>query len=238
MLLVHSKTFKNRSPDKVTPNEFLEWAKEDLETNSMHSIGNGLGNIKKAIHCRIDEIIDNTHIRQCKGWDKRTDTNTKLEALRILNIKYTAVVSLLTDIRNKYEHLYKLPTYRQAQGHLDTAEMWLSLSYENYSFHKIGIVNLKTNGFGVSGGPDGLKLEQCKIDKDSNLDYLWESKKEIHEIKNGKLTIIPMDTIEWQKMAKYEAKHIIFSGTANKTQFFLTPRILTYIYKKAVKELI
>ncbi len=228
----------NANPLLVIPREFLDWAKDDLRTNDKRSIGNGLGNIKKAIHCRIDELIDSTHIKYCKNWNKRADTDTKLEALKLLNIKYTSVVSLLTDIRNKYEHFYKLPEYKQALAYLDTAEMWIDFSYNKCSFNKIGVVKLETKGFGVQSGANGMKLTDCTIDSNSDLDYLWESKKEVHEIKNGNLTIKPMDTCDWKSMAKYEAKHLIFEGTPNKTEFNLPSRLLTTVYKKALKQLI
>ena len=222
----------------VSAKEFLEWAKKDLENGDKRSIGNGIGNIKKAIHCRIDEIIDNTHIKSCKGWNKFATTDTKLEALRLLNFKFTAVVSLLTDIRNKYEHQYKLPEYREAQGFLDTAEMWLDMSYSKYSFNKLAIVGLKTTDFGVSYSNNGTKLTSCRIVKSPCVDYIWDSKKEIHEIKNGVLTITSMDTMEWKKMAKYEAKHLVFTGTPNKPVHILPATILTSIYRKALKELL
>jgi hypothetical protein len=222
----------------VTAKEFLVWAKEDLKTNDKRSIGNGLGNIKKAIHSRIDEIIDSTHVKYCKGWNKRADTDTKLEVLSLLNIKFTNIVSLLTEIRNNYEHLYKLPTYKQAQAYLATAEMWLDQSYEKYSFNKIAIVNLKTKDFGIHYSRSEIKVTNLTIDSNSNLDYLWDNKKEVHEIKNGKLQIKPMINFDWKTMAKYESKHLNFSGTHKISEHALPAKLLTHIYKKAVKELV
>ncbi|MCF8278082.1 MAG: hypothetical protein K9J17_15215 [Flavobacteriales bacterium] len=237
MLLTLSKR-QDTNSNTVSAKEFLEWAKKDLENSDKHSIGNGIGNIKKAIHCRIDEIIDDTHIRHCEGWNKFASTDTKLEALRLLNFKFTAVVSLLTDIRNKYEHQYKLPEYREAQGFLDTAEMWLEMSYDKYSFNKLAIVGLKTTDFGVSYSNNGTKLTSCKIVKSSSLDYIWDSKKEIHEIKKGVRKIVHMNTIPWRTMAQYEAKHLVFTGTPNKTVHVLPASILTSIFRKALKELV
>jgi hypothetical protein len=232
MLLTRAKK-QNNNPFFVTPREFLDWAKKDLETNDRRSIGNAIGNIKKAIHCRIDEIIDCTHIKYCKDWNPRANTNTKLEALKIFNIKYTAVVSLLTEMRNNYEHKYKLPDYEQAQAYLETAEMWLDNSYERYSFNSIGIVKLKTKQFGVLGNANGTKLSNCIFEKNSDLDYLWDSKRQIHEIRNGNLTIRSMDTVEWKTMARYEAKYLVDTN-----QFNLPARLLTSLYRKAQKELL
>lgn len=229
---------KNNNPNMVYPSEFLEWAKEDLKINNKRAIGNAIGNIKRSLHCRIDEIIENTHIKYCKGWDKRCKTNTKLEVLKLLNIKYTSIVTLLTEIRNNFEHLYKLPEYNQVQGYIDTAEMWLNLSNNDYSFNKIAITKLQITSFGISDGMNGLKLTSCIIKENSDLDYLWDRKKEIHEIKNGIRRIIPMNTIDWKKMAKYEAKYLLFPGTLDKREYNLPAILLTSIYKKALKILV
>ncbi len=239
MLLTISRNNKI-SPNSVTPFELLEWAKEDIKITDKRAIGNAVGNIKRSIHCRIDEIIENTHAKYCSDWNKRCNTRTKLKVLKILNIKYTSIVTLLTEIRNNFEHLYKLPELNQVFGYLDTAEMWLKLSYSDYSFNKIAITKLQTTNFGISDGINGIKLTNCVINNKSDLDYLWDRKKEIHEIKNGQLSIIPMYTIGWENMLKYEAKYIKYSTTPDDEikEYKLPARLLTTVYKKAIKKLV
>ena len=70
----------------VSPNEFLEWAREDLEQSDRRAIGNAIGNLKKAIHCRMDEIINTTHIKYCKDWNPKSTTEIKLKVLNILGM--------------------------------------------------------------------------------------------------------------------------------------------------------
>ena len=224
--------------DKVSPREFLEWAKHDLKNNNKQAIGNSLGNLKKAIHCRIDEIIDKTHIRHCDDWNQKADTALKLEALGLLGITTSqAIVKLLTEIRNVYEHQYLLIPYDKAKVYYDIAEMWLDVSYSNFSFHRIAITGLEASNmeeFGLHVNGQKRKVI-CKFKSIDKFDYLWLSKKEIHEYKNSNLKIIKMNTVKWKTMAQYEAKHIIYSSKANKLQYLLTGTELTSIYKKALK---
>ena len=60
ILCLEKKIISNESI--VTPREFLEWANLDLKESDNRARGNALGNIKKSIHCRIDEIIYETSI--------------------------------------------------------------------------------------------------------------------------------------------------------------------------------
>ncbi len=46
--------------NQIETNEFLAWAKSDIKAGEKRGRGNALGNIKKAIHSRIDEIIAST----------------------------------------------------------------------------------------------------------------------------------------------------------------------------------
>ena len=65
--------------------KFLAWAKTDLKGSEKRARGNALSNIKKAIHSRIDEIINSTHIVYAKDWDPRIGTVDKLEILKKLD---------------------------------------------------------------------------------------------------------------------------------------------------------
>lgn len=228
---------KKSNPYFVTPREFLDWAKLDLKINDKRSIGNAIGNIKKAVHCRIDEIIDHTHIRDCKGWNPQANTPTKLVVLKKLGIKYAAVAGLLTTIRNTYEHSYQIVDYNKVEAYLDVAEMWLNISYQDYSFGKLAIKGIQTSKFEIVFNEQGIKLKEIDFSGRFDFDYLWDSKKEIHEVKKGELTIIPMNEVDWETMLKYEAKIIAFSNTPNKNVYSLPSRSLTSIYKKALNHL-
>ncbi len=115
--------------NQIAPKEFLLWAKRDFKGGTKRSLGNTLGNIKKALHSRIDEIILSTHITYAKDWDwKKVNTKTKLSILKKLGIAYTSIAKEITDIRNKYEHQYILPPKDVIETRYDTAELWMNNS--------------------------------------------------------------------------------------------------------------
>jgi len=225
------------NPRIIKPNEFLEWSKLDLEKDDNHAIGNAIGNMKRAIHCRIDEIINNTHIKFCSDWNKKAFIDKKIKVLKALDIPYSAIIRLLTDIRNSYEHKYLITEYDKAEAYQEIAELWIKNSYDNYSFNRIAITKLETKNFGVHSGASGIRLNGCELEERFDFDYLWDNKKEIHEVKNGVLKIIPMNTIPWEKMILYEKKHIQFTSLTNSAEFCVPARIITRVYKKALKNM-
>ena len=238
MIVLTKSVSAIRNANFVSPNEFLEWARKDLEQKDRRAIGNTIGNLKKAIHGRMDEIINTTHIKYCNDWNQKATTEIKLKVLNILGMKYSSVVALLTTIRNVYEHKYRIIEYNKSQAYFEIAEMWLTGSYRDYSFNKLAIKGLKTKQFGIHSGKNGIRIKELEFEKKFDFDYLWESKKEIHEVKNGKLKVIPMNTVDWETMLKYEAKHGVFSNASNKIEYTLPARALTNIYNKAKKHLI
>src|SRR6266566_9261738 len=109
-------------PGRVKPQEFLAWAERDLSSGDERGRGNALGNVKKALHSRVDEIIAKTHVRFTSDWDlKRVTTERKLDVIRQLGIQHEAIVDVMTSARNEYEHDYIVPTARIVRAHLHAA---------------------------------------------------------------------------------------------------------------------
>src|ERR1043166_6817802 len=79
---------KPSDPAFVPPAEFLEWAITDLKGKNRRNIGNALGNIKRSIHCQIDEIVGRTRVTHCVDWTQRnTSTEDKLLVLTTLGVQ-------------------------------------------------------------------------------------------------------------------------------------------------------
>jgi hypothetical protein len=62
-----------KHPDIVSAEEFLKWARSDLKGGGRRECGNALGNIKKALHAQIDNLIYKTHARYGNNWDPRCE---------------------------------------------------------------------------------------------------------------------------------------------------------------------
>jgi hypothetical protein len=150
---------------RVGPKEFLAWAEKDLAAGDRRGLGNSLGNIKKSLHCRIDQIIAKTHVRFTRDWNpKRVTTQQKLNIIGELGVQHEAIVDVLTSARNDYEHDYVLPNPRLVRAHLHAAQLWIEKSYSAYEFHPVGFADLPLRG--ISSGskqPKGSSISMAKF---------------------------------------------------------------------------
>ncbi len=145
---------------RVSPKEFLDWAEKDLAAGDKRGQGNSLGNVKRALHSRIDQIIAKTHVQFTKDWNpKRMTTDQKLDIIRELGIQHEAIVDVLTAVRNDYEHDYVVPTARAIRAHLHAAQLWLEKSYAAYEFRSVGFAHLPLLGIGTGAKrPNGSAI--------------------------------------------------------------------------------
>jgi len=161
--------------------EFLSWAKTDLKGNDRRSIGNALGNIKKAIHRRIDEIISKTHVPFAKDWSWFCNTDEKIKVLKRIGVEYRAIVNLITDIRNRYEHKYELPQLEEIRAYLEVTDLWLERSVKRYSFSPARIINLPVNAIKAITETNGNPaiINEVVFDKASKIIFFEDEKKQI-----------------------------------------------------------
>lgn len=141
------------SPDRsrVLPSEFIEWADRDSRTGDRRAQGNAITNIKRAIHCRIDEYIGNTHVEFASDWNPRdVPTARKLDILRRIGVQEEVIVSVITEARNDFEHEYKLRPLRDVQMALAAAKLWIEKSYREHTFPKIAFGDIPLEGIGTT----------------------------------------------------------------------------------------
>jgi|GEM_PF-6873746 len=105
----------------LKPWAFLSYAKKDLEENTDRGKINSLSNAKRAINCRVDEIIE---VLKFQELSKNWGLPYKLEVLKSMNI---VAPKILTDWinkrRNLLEHEYSLPD--DVRYDIDVAELYL-----------------------------------------------------------------------------------------------------------------
>jgi hypothetical protein len=114
---------------RITPGEFLTWAETDIKGDGRREMANALTNAKRALHARIDEILYSVRVRYANDWPKWpkiVGTNLKIEVLKSLNIRITAIVKVLTERRNDLEHAYMLPSRVDVEAAVETARLWLN----------------------------------------------------------------------------------------------------------------
>jgi hypothetical protein len=198
-------------PDQVAPREFLMWAEKDLSSGDKRGRGNALGNVKKALHSRVDEIIAKTHVRFTNDWNpKRVTTEQKLNIVRQLGVQHEAIVDVMTFDRNEYEHAYIVAPMRIIQGHLHAAELWLEKSYTAYEFWPLGFVGLPL--LGISTGDkkaDGSSLGKVRFGKpQESVLFFYNAKKQLLTIKrDGVEESKDFESFDTRQMVALEAPH-------------------------------
>lgn len=120
-IIMKAKSDKSR----VTPDEFLTWAKQDIKGGSKRGRANALTNAKRALHARIDEILYSVRVRHANDWPNRPNTDSKLKVIKCLNIPTTDIANVLTGRRNDLEHCYILPPHTQVRADVQTCSLWL-----------------------------------------------------------------------------------------------------------------
>lgn len=110
---------------RVTPEEFLTWAQQDVKGGGKRGIANALTNVKRALHARIDEILYSVRVRHANDWPRQPTTDSKLKVLKCFNIRTTDIANVLTGRRNDLEHCYILPPLKQVRADVQTGRLWL-----------------------------------------------------------------------------------------------------------------
>lgn len=119
----------------IRPKDFLKFAKEDLRAENDRGIINALSNAKRAIDCQIDIILDDIGIDYSDIQDSVTpfvncfedknDLSYKLKIVQGLNLAPGFVIAKYRTLRNKLEHLYKVPTIEEVKEAVDIAELFV-----------------------------------------------------------------------------------------------------------------
>lgn len=196
---------------RVSPKEVLAWAENDLAAGDKRGVGNALGNVKKALHSRIDEIIAKTHVRFTSGWNpRRVTTEQKLDLIRELGIQHEAIVDVMTSARNDFEHDYILPTARVLRSHLHAAQLWLEKSFTAYEFHPIGFAGLPL--LGISAGarrPNGSALGMVTFGEPKPVLCFCIPKKQLLTIRpDGVEESRDFKSFDTKEMLRLEARYI------------------------------
>jgi len=139
---------------EICAEDFLEFAKEDLEEQDLRSWVDALGNAKRAIECRIDTLLYN-YCLQKKSEKEGWYFPKKIEVLRELGIVAPNILKKTNKKRNELEHQYVRPTKEDVDDAVGVAELFLSATDEraiiDYTApndfrielkHKEGLVNL------------------------------------------------------------------------------------------------
>lgn len=113
---------------EIKPQEYLEFARLDLNEDSLRGHINALSNAKRALSCRIDEVIAISNLKYFS--DKyRWSLPYKLQVLNTLDVKAPQVLkTYISDRRNVVEHEYVKPASDEIRILLDIVELFIAAS--------------------------------------------------------------------------------------------------------------
>jgi len=199
---------KRTEPEFIAPAEFLSWAATDLKGSDRRNVGNALGNVKRALHGKIDELVGRTRVQRCHDWKKwNVPAKEKLEVLKSLGIKHCAILELITESRNDFEHTYLLPSLVEVQAYFDAATLWLERMDKDYDSFPVAFIGLPLIGYSL--GPSdrtGSTLTRYSFDPKQIANVHYFDDEELVEIDSGGTqTRTPFKDYKWREILRLES---------------------------------
>jgi len=109
---------------EICAEDFLRFAMQDSRGKDLRSRVNALGNIKRAIECRIDSLLYN-YCLHVKSEKEKWDFPRKIEVIQQVGIVAPRILKKINKKRNELEHRYVKPTQADVDDGLDVAELFL-----------------------------------------------------------------------------------------------------------------
>lgn len=110
---------------EICAEDFLEFAKEDSKGQDLRFWVNALGNVKRAIECRVDSLLYNYCLHK-KSKKEHWDFPTKIEVIRELGIVAPRILTKINKKRNELEHRYVKPAKDDVDDAIDVGELFLN----------------------------------------------------------------------------------------------------------------
>lgn len=110
----------------INPEEFLEFAESDIQTNDRRGLVNALSNSKRAIDCQVDKMLECFGIN-AKKWNLR-NFPAKLDFLKDMGVVAPRIIQKIITTRNYLEHDYKCPKEETVANAIDIAHLFIEAS--------------------------------------------------------------------------------------------------------------
>jgi len=114
------------SEDTLKPADYLNFARGDIIKGDVRALVNALSNIKRAIDCQLDVLLEmygllKLSIKKKWGFPK------KIEIIQKIGIVSPNILNLINLRRNKLEHYHEKPRKEEVTEFLDIAELFIEL---------------------------------------------------------------------------------------------------------------
>jgi len=110
---------------EICAEDFLTFAKRDSKGQDLRSWVNALGNVKRAIECRVDSLLYNFCLRK-KSEKEKWNFPKKVEVIQKVGIVAPRILKKINKKRNELEHRYTKPVKDDVSDAIDVAELFLT----------------------------------------------------------------------------------------------------------------
>jgi hypothetical protein len=118
-------TIKLEAQFDVTPDEFIEFAKEDLKSNMRNSSLNALANSKRALDCQLDCVLASLGYLD-SARRHRWGIPQKFEWMQNLGLITPQILRRINRMRNLLEHEYVMPTHESVEDAFDVVTLFIA----------------------------------------------------------------------------------------------------------------
>ncbi len=109
----------------ISPEDFIKFANDDLESSIDHKAINALSNAKRALDCQMDSlllIIGFYDVSQKKRWG----FPKKLEKINEFEIIAPRILKKISKQRNLLEHQFIFPNINEVDEFIDIATLFIA----------------------------------------------------------------------------------------------------------------
>ncbi len=142
----------------LQPKDYLAFSEKDLQTKDTRATVNAVGNIKRALNCRVDEIFCNWGMYKYSR-NKHFSFPEKLKVLANIGILSPLVLKNINRYRNKVEHNYEEPVYEDAVDYYGTVALFVKYTDR---------ILLTENDLGILRSESGEEYASIDIDPESS----------------------------------------------------------------------
>ena len=112
--------------NSTKPIDYLNFARRDLVERDARALVNALSNIKRAVECQLDVLLEMFGLLKLSMKEKWSFPK-KIEIIRKIGIVAPSILRLINSQRNKMEHRYEKPRKKEVAEFLDIAELFIEL---------------------------------------------------------------------------------------------------------------
>ena len=131
-------------PFKVKTEDFLVFAKIDMQNDDLHHQINAISNIKRAIECQIDSLLIRFGLFS-KSKKKHWTFPEKVEILNEIGIISPEFLRKINRYRNLMEHEYSIPDREKVEDGYDVASLFIKYT-EKFLYNALTKFELSNNG--------------------------------------------------------------------------------------------